>query len=177
MENLIIPNHSIIQTMIINRILSSLQDTKLGVAVRESTWLFPTVECLHVLAITLVVGSIVMMDLRLLGVSSRKLTVAHMANEVLPWTRASFVAAVLTGGTLFTSNAVKYAANTPFQIKMLLIVLAGINMLVFHLIIYRKVHRWNENPRTPFYAKLAGGVSLLCWVGVVSCGRWIGFTT
>jgi hypothetical protein len=160
----------------LTELLTKLEETPVATAMKESIWLFPTVETLHVVAITLVVGSISMIDLRLLQLSSRNYSVTRMTEEVLPWTWASFAAAAVTGGMLFASNAVKYSENWPFRIKMVLLVLAGLNMILFHVITYRTVHNWNESPQTPFSAKLAGGLSLGFWVFVVAAGRWIGFT-
>jgi hypothetical protein len=158
-------------------IFSQIENTGLGTAIRESTWLFPTVETLHVLAIVLVVGSIMVVDLRLLNVASRRRPVSQLLNEVLPWTWIAFVFAVITGSMLFSSAAVKYSNDAPFRIKMVLLLLAGINMAVFHLGSYRKVALWDRASMTPTGARLAGGISLAIWVVVIGCGRWIGFTT
>jgi hypothetical protein len=78
---------------------------------------------------------------------------------------------------MFTSAAAKYARDVPFRIKMVLLLLAGLNMLVFHHFTYRGVGAWDRDVPTPPAAKIAGGLSLLFWIGVVTCGRWVGFTT
>ena len=158
-------------------VFNRIEASGVGTAIRESTWLFPTVESLHVLAIVLVVGSIMIVDLRLLNVASRQRAVSELMNEVLPWTWIAFVFAVITGSLLFSSAAVKYAGNTQFRVKMLLLVLAGINMAIFHLGSYRKVALWDRASITPTAARIAGALSLTIWVIVVACGRWIGFTT
>lgn len=154
-----------------------LYDTSLANAVRESESLFPWSESVHVLAIAAVVGSISFVDLRLLGLASRGRPVSQLVNEVLPVTWIAFVVAVVSGLTLFASNAVEYYNNPSFRIKMVLLMLAGMNMLVFHGITYRGVGQWDTLPRPPVGAKIAGGTSLLLWIGVVAFGRWIGFTT
>ncbi|MGZ6029337.1 MAG: hypothetical protein ACXWK5_07945, partial [Myxococcaceae bacterium] len=77
---------------------------------------------------------------------------------------------------LFASNAPTYARNPFLQLKMGLLLLAGVNMALFHLWARRNLPQWESGPRLPFRAKLAGAVSLLCWVGIVAAGRWIGFT-
>jgi hypothetical protein len=153
-----------------------LYDTQLAEAIRSNEMLFPWLESLHVLAITLVLGSIVVVDLRLLGIASRNRPVTRLIREVLPVTWCAFGAAVLTGGTLFTSNAVAYSKNFPFQMKMVLMALAGLNMLAFHFVTYRSVAQWDETPVTPTAARVAGGVSMALWLGIVAFGRWIGFT-
>ena len=154
-----------------------LFETPAGVLIRENESLFPWIESIHVLAITLVVGSIAIVDLRLLGLASRDRSVAALTRDVLPCTWVAFAVALLTGVLMFISNAVNYAHNFYFQIKILLLVLAGANMLFFHFVSGRDVAVWgNSIGTTPARARLAGGASLLLWIGVVAFGRWIGFT-
>lgn len=152
-----------------------LEATSFATAISESEWIFPTIETLHVLALTLVIGSIAMLDFRLLGVSSRNLRVMQLSEETLPWTWMAFVVAAITGTLMFVSHATMYYANTPFRLKMILLVLAGINMAIFHLGAWKAVHAWNSTLPTPRAARFAGGLSLLFWVGVVVAGRWVGF--
>jgi hypothetical protein len=152
-----------------------LEHTPPAIAISESSWLFPGIESVHVIAITLVVGSITMVDLRLLGINLRERPVGELIAEVLPWTWASFAVAVCSGSLLFSSNATKYWGIVPFRVKMLLLALAGLNMLVFHATIHRSVHMWGGQPNSPWPAKISGGLSLALWVGVVTMGRWIGF--
>ena len=152
-----------------------LEASSLGVAIAESEWLFPTIETVHVLALTLVVGSIAMLDLRLLGVASRDRGVIALAADTLPWTWSAFLVAAMTGALMFTSAATTYYANTPFRLKLVLLALAGLNMAIFHFTVYRRVHHWSDTFPTPFGARAAASLSLLFWVGVVFAGRWIGF--
>jgi len=137
--------------------------------------MIPWIESVHVLAVTLVVGSISIVDLRLLGIASVNRSVASLSIEVVPFTWTAFGVAVLTGSALFASHAVGYAHNFQFRMKMLLLVLAGVNMLVFHLIMGRGVGRWSECAVTPWQGKIAGLISLMLWIGIVAFGRWIGF--
>lgn len=153
-----------------------LYDTPLAATTRANPLLFPWVESVHVLAIALVVGSIAAVDLRLLGLASRSRPITRLIRDVLPLTWISFAIAVLTGVTLFSSNAIQYAQNGPMRLKMLLLGIAGINMLVFHLVTYRSIGTWDEAPRTPLSVRFAGATSLLLWIGIVVFGRWIGFT-
>lgn len=157
--------------------LRNLEGTPVATAVRESTWLFPTIETLHVLSIVLVVGTIMIVDLRLINVAGRRRGVSELMNEVLPWTWGAFACAVVTGGLLFSSSAMKYFHSAVFEFKMVTLFIAGINMAIFHLGAYRKVHLWDRAAMTPTGARIAGGVSLAIWVTVVALGRWIGFTT
>ena len=152
-----------------------IEATPLAVTITESEWIFPAIETIHVLALTLVVGSIAMLDLRLLGVSTRTMGAMQLSDEVLPWTWTAFVLAAVTGSLMFASAATKYYGNVPFRIKMVLLVLAGINMAIFHRGAWRRVHEWNDTVPTPRAVRSAATLSLIFWVGVVVAGRWVGF--
>jgi hypothetical protein len=160
----------------IKELLADLQATPWGTAVRESTWLFPTIESVHVLALVLVVGSIMMVDLRLLNLASRQRSVKELTDDILPWTWTAFAAAAITGTLLFSSSAVRYVGIWQFEAKMCMLVLAAINMGIFHIGAFRSVAQWDRHPlHPPLAAKLAGGISLCIWVTIVALGRWIGF--
>jgi hypothetical protein len=152
-----------------------LHDTAFATTIRESTVLFPCIESLHVLALTLVVGSISIVDLRMLGIASADRSVASLLTEILPLTWTAFGFAVLTGGALFASHAVGYAGNFQFRMKMLLLLMAGLNMLVFHRLRRHGKARWGDAGITPWQGKIAGLISLLLWICIVAFGRWIGF--
>ncbi len=158
-----------------DRFLQWLESTPPAIAISESSWLFPGIESVHVLAIALVVGSITMVDLRLLDINLRERPVGELIAEVLPWTWTSFAVALLSGALLFSSNATKYWGTVPFRAKMLLLTLAGLNMLAYHATIHRSVDLWGSRAPTPRAAKISGGLSLGLWIGVVTLGRWIGF--
>jgi hypothetical protein len=161
-------------------LLNRLEDTSIASAVRGDTgweWLFPNVETLHVISLAVVFGSILMVDLRLLGITSRGSSVSNLSREVLPYTWIAFIAAVITGTMMFVSKAHIYFYNLQFELKFLFMFLAGVNMLVFHFGAYRRVLIWNDARPTPFAARFAGAVSILCWGAVIFFGRWIGFTT
>ncbi|MEY2926711.1 MAG: hypothetical protein RL367_1188 [Pseudomonadota bacterium] len=162
--------------MTILDICTWLEASTLGVTITESEWLFPAIETVHVLALVMVIGSIAMLDLRLLGVSNRDRGVAELAAETLPMTWIAFVIAAMSGSLMFISAAVTtYYDNGPFRIKLVLLALAGLNMAAFHLTAYRGVRDWNTLLPTPMAARIASGLSLFLWVGVVVAGRWIGF--
>ncbi len=138
------------------------------------TWWFPLLESVHVLASTFLVGSILMVDLRLLGLASRDQPVGRLAREVLPWTRGACVLAILAGIGMFITQPARYMDNRAFQVKLGLLVLAGVNMLVFHLRTFRGVVQWDTASETPVAARLAGACSIALWIGVLLAGRWIG---
>jgi hypothetical protein len=160
---------------VFDQFLLWLEHTSTAIAISESVWLFPCIESVHVLAITLVVGSITMVDLRLLNLNLRERPAGEVIAEVLPWTWASFAVAVCSGALLFSSNATHYWGTAPFRAKILLLALAGLNMLVFHATMHRSMNVWGRQPQTPRMAKISGGLSLGLWIGVVTLGRWIGF--
>lgn len=157
-------------------LLQAVQDTALATAIREGETLFPWIECIHVLALTLVIGSIAVVDLRLIGLSSRDRGVAQTTANMLPLTWTAFGFAVISGGLLFSSNATTYAHNFFFQAKLALIALAGINMGIYHLFLDRDVADWHTPALTPLRARIVGGVSLCLWIAIAAFGRWIGFT-
>lgn len=154
---------------------SWLEMQSFSISIAESAWLFPTIETVHVLALTLVFGAIAMMDLRLLGVTRRNTLVTQLSAEVLPLTWAGFALAAITGLLMFASSASRYASNAPFLFKMGLLVLAGLNMALFHGSAYRRVDQWDDSLPTPAAARAAGMISLVTWTVIVILGRWIGF--
>jgi hypothetical protein len=160
--------------------LVAAEHTSLAAAMRGELgweWLFPIVETLHVISLAMVFGSIVMVDLRLVGATSRDSAVSRLSSEVLPYTWGAFICAVVTGTLLFVSKAHVYFYNLQFQLKFLCMVLAGVNMAVFHFGTYRHVLEWDERHPPPRPARLAGALSIALWIGVIFFGRWIGFTT
>ena len=154
--------------MDLDTLLRALEATAFATAIRENESLFPWVESVHVLAITLVVGSIAIVDLRLMGLASRDRAASAVAAEVLPCVWAAFGVAALSGALLFSSNALSYAHNSYFQAKLAFLVLAGANMAVFHL--------FAGPEHDGRGARIAGAISLVLWICVVACGRWTGFT-
>jgi len=153
-----------------------LEQTSVGAGVRESLWLFPAIETVHLFGIILLVGSTVAFDLRLLSFALREQSVSRLASRLLPWAWIGFAVQVLTGLLLFASEATKCYGNPAFRIKMLLLLLAGANALVFHLRSFRRVSAWDGASAPPTGAKFAGVLSILLWLGIVAAGRWIGFT-
>lgn len=157
-------------------LMHALEHQPFAVAIAESTWLFPFFETVHVLALTVVVGSVAMMDMRLLGVGSKERSITELTRSVLPWTWTAFAVAAVCGAMLFSSKAATYYANIPFRVKMVCLAFAAVNMLVFHLFTERDIAAWDRG-RPPLRVRIAGAISLCLWVVIVATGRWIGFTT
>lgn len=152
-----------------------LEQTHAGAAVRESLWLFPVIETVHLLGMAALVGTVVTFDLRLLGWVLKGQRVSELGRRLFPWCWAGFAVQVITGTLLFSSEAVHLYANPAFRVKLALICLAGVHALVFHWTVYRDVASWDKGAVLPVGAKVAGLVSILIWIGVVAAGRFIGF--
>jgi hypothetical protein len=156
--------------------LKSLEDSRVATTIRGSSYLFPSLEAIHVLALGLMLGTITVVDLRLLGFASKERSAARVSTEVLKWTWAAFAVVALSGITMFTTNARVYAHNTAFLIKLCLLAVAGVNMLIFHLTAERSISRWDRQAAPPI-GKAAAALSLALWIAVVFAGRVVGFTT
>jgi hypothetical protein len=155
--------------------LEWLASTQWSIALHESLYMYPLVESTHVLALTLFVGLAVMLDLRLLGWTLKNVPVSEMLDRVLPWTKVGFVIMVITGGMLFYAIPVRNYQNIFFRIKMVMLVLAGINVWVFHNRVERRVADWDLDPVAPKGARVAAVVSLVLWAAIVVAGRMIAY--
>jgi uncharacterized membrane protein len=161
----------------IERALQWLQSTPIALTIAENDILFPWIESVHVLAIVLVIGTISIVDLRLLGLASRDISARGLMRDIIPYTWGAFAVAAITGSLMFSSDATHYAHNRLFQAKLVMLMLAGLNMAVFHVFGVRDIERWEAPGATPpLAAKTAASISLLVWIAVVSLGRGTGFT-
>jgi len=160
----------------LDALFQQLYDLPLSAAIRANNSAFPWIESLHVLAITLVFGTISIVDLRLVGYPAHRRGARQLIVDLLPFTWGAFVLAVVTGSLLFASNAVAYSHNAQFQWKMVAMFGAGLNMALFHLTAYRRIGDWDDRLPPPLAAKIAGSTSLALWILVIFLGRWIGFT-
>jgi hypothetical protein len=152
-----------------------LEKTGVAISVSQSAYGFSALDMFHIAAISVVFGMIAVLDLRLLGVAFRDLAVTDMSRQVLPWTWAAFAIAAITGALMFSGQAVKYSVNAAFLSKLALMGLAGANMLAFQFIIYRGVAKWDRDAAVPLAGKIAGAISLFCWIAVVVCGRFTAY--
>jgi hypothetical protein len=157
-------------------IWQTLEYSRVGIFIAESTWAFPTLETLHVIAFVTVLGTIMVMDLRMIGATSNKFAITLTSKDTLPWTWGAFAMAALTGGLLFVSKASSYVINPYFLAKLAMIALAGLNMMYFHFFTWRTVEHWDRDASVPVAVKVAGFLSLFFWLLVVFFGRAIGFT-
>ncbi len=153
----------------------SVQASPVADFVASSAWAFPTIETIHVIALVTVVGTIMIMDLRLVGATSKSFALTETSKDTLKWTWGAFGLAAVTGSLLFMSKASIYTIVPWFQWKMILLALAGLNMGLFEFITWKTVKNWDTDSEVPLAGKVAGWLSLVFWVLVVFCGRWVGF--
>jgi hypothetical protein len=147
-------------------------DTPVGEAVRESTWLFPAIEAFHLLGLGLTVGSVLLVDLRLLGAGLRKESVAQLSAGAQPWLIAGVILMFASGIPLFLSESIKCYYSFPFWVKMTSLLL----VIVFTFAVRRSVTRTDVASDRPISGRLTAVISLLLWFGVAWGGRWIGFS-
>jgi hypothetical protein len=153
-----------------------IDSTGIATYIRENSFAFPWLECFHIMATALVLGVISIVDLRLMGLAATGYRTSRLMRALLPLTWGAFIVALVTGVLLFTSQPALYLENTAFRIKLALLLLAGLNMAIFHLWTQRGIAVWDEEGPIPVGARLAGLISLCLWVGVVFAGRFVGFT-
>ncbi|MBU2098691.1 MAG: hypothetical protein KKD00_08005 [Gammaproteobacteria bacterium] len=139
-----------------------------------ATWLFPLFNSLHVLSVCFMLGALLMLDLRMTGIAATRYTIEHLSKDFLPWIWVSFIIAVLTGAALFITRASAHVLNPAFQWKVLLMLFAAINMLVFHWRSRRIPSVLTQVSCTPLWIKISGISSLLLWLGATLAGRWMG---
>jgi hypothetical protein len=152
-----------------------LEGTAWSIALHESIWGYPIVESVHVLALCLFLGFAIMLDLRLLGLTMLKMPLSEVSDRLLPWTFRGFAIMVVSGALLFYAAPVKTYLNIFFRLKIVLLLFAGLNVLVFHRTIYRTRAKWDFDSPPPFGARVAGALSLLLWAGIAVAGRMIAY--
>lgn len=157
-------------------IWQAIEYSGLGIFIAESTWAFPTLETIHVIALVTVMGTIAIMDLRMLGFANRKWAMSEISKDTLPWTVGAFLLAAVTGSLLWISKASTYMVNPFFLWKLAFLTLAGLNMAFFHVVTQKSQDQWDRDGTPPTAVRLAGLLSLIFWITIVFLGRAIGFT-
>ncbi len=152
-----------------------IYQTPLSISIRESIWLFPILDVLHCIGILTVAGTIVVVDLRLLGLGLRDSPVSNVVRQVVPWTLSGFCFMLVTGFLLAWSEPVRLYRSFFFQWKLVFLAAAGLNALAFHLGIYRSVASWEAKAVAPGRARMAGIISMVCWLCVIAAGRAVGY--
>jgi hypothetical protein len=149
----------------------ALEGTWWATAVRESGYVYPFVEGSHVMALALSVGTVLWFDLRLLGWTMRDDRVSEVFRQVRPWMLFGFSVMFVTGALLFAARATDAFESTYFRLKLALLVLGGVNIVLFHPPIDRRRDEWDADGRPPAQARLAGGLSLVLWFAIIAVGR------
>jgi len=157
--------------------LTWLQNTELGTWMREADFSFPGIESIHVVFLTATFGSIILLDLRLTGLGFRGRSVSEVTKDVMLWTWVSFLGAAISGSMLFTKSAVQYYEDWATRGKFICMGLAGVNMLVYELLIHPTIADWDKNAVPPIRVRIAGYLSMILWIAVIIFGRWIGYST
>ena len=142
-----------------------------SVALRESTYVAPWIQVLHVLSVSLFAGAVFLMDLRLAGVASTRLPFSQVQRQLFPWQIGGIVVATASGVALLFANPMTYFANVIFWTKMAAMAVAGLNALAFHFITAATLAEWDSRPQLPLPAKFAGVVGLVLWTNVILAGR------
>ncbi len=156
-------------------LLHSLNESAFSTWLRESDWTFSAVETVHVLSITVMAGTIALVDLRLLGVLLRHQRVSRVTRQVTPVTWIGFGLMAVSGTLLFIAQPEKNAANPAFQVKVVLLLLAALNLVAFHKLVFRTVGAWDERSTPPRAARLCGAASLVLWTTIIVLGRVIAY--
>ena len=152
-----------------------LESTHGSIALHESIWVYPIVESVHVLTLSLFLGLTVIVDLRLLGASLSATPVSRVMRRLGPWTLAGFAVMVASGALLFYAAPVRTYCNIFFRLKMAFLLTAGLNVAVFHFTTSRTMPQWDLDSRPPIRARLAAAVSLALWAAIAVCGRMIAY--
>jgi len=146
-----------------------------SIALHESRYVFLIVLMVHVLTLCVFVGTAVMVDLRLLGLTLQRVPASEVMARILPWTAAGFLVMIVSGALLFYAEPVSRYHNLFFRLKMVTLVLAVINAWEFYRTVYRGVADWDMYPVPPRAARVAGGLSLALWAIMITLGRMIAY--
>ena len=152
-----------------------LAETSGSIALHESLYMYPLVESAHVLTLCLFLGLAIMFDLRLLGLTLVRVPMSEIRRRLGPWMVAGFVVMVITGVMLFYAIPVRSYQSLFFRVKVVALVLAGLNAFVFHATIDRRLAEWDRDPVPPRAARRAGASSLVLWAVIVVAGRMIAY--
>ena len=150
-----------------------VSERETSIMLRESQYVMPWVFVLHVVSLAMFAGTILMMDLRLLGVGNMQTPFTQLQKRLFPWQMAGMTGAAITGLILVFGDPMRFYGNIFFWMKMLMMVIAGVNAMAFHYITYFSVDTWDNARVPPFGAKLAGALGVALWSFVIIAGRLI----
>lgn len=154
--------------------LDWLEKSSCAVGIRQSLWLYPALEIIHILGIVMLVGAAFLFDLRLLGYS-KSIQVAALAKHVLPWSQRGLILIIPTGLLLFITNAQALGTDFTFWLKITLIAIAALNVWIFHRFIYKFSDHRNPDAELPRSSRFSAVISILVWIAVIACGRLLAY--
>jgi len=152
-----------------------LNDSAFSTWLRESDSPFPIIETVHIIGLGLSVGTILWVDLRLLGLVTTHYRVSDIVGQLEPWAIPGFMVMFVSGLLLFVSEPMKCYSTLSFRLKAVMLVLTGLNVWYFHAKVYPGVAEWDDNPVMLWQAKMVGLVSMVLWFGIIVAGRWTAY--
>lgn len=155
-------------------VLNWLENTPWAAGIRQSMWLYPILEIIHLVGIVMLVGAAFMFDLRLLGFSTR-LPLTALSHYLLPWSQRGLLLIVPSGILLFITNATTLGTDPTFWCKMILLGIAALNVLLFHRLLLRRHVELKREGELPATARITAWVSITVWIAVIACGRLLAY--
>jgi hypothetical protein len=157
-------------------VAQAVEASPMATAMRESSYWFPLLNLIHLAGLVVAAGTVVFWDLRLLGRGLSSAPVSAVGKSLLPWTWGGFGVLFVSGALLMMIEAGRLYTNVFFRIKVAALLLAGLNVLIFHLTVYRTLESWDRAPITPLQARVAGALSLALWFCIMAAGRALGYS-
>jgi hypothetical protein len=153
-----------------------LSGTHLSVALQNAEWVIPTSQSIHIVSVSILFASAVMVDLRLLGVGMRGRSVSQLTGNVLPWMWGALAALLFTGAVQTIAEPVRQFVAPVFWAKMIMIVVVALLTVIFSKAVQRHAEQWDRADTRPQAAKVFAIGSTLLWMAIITCGRFIGYT-
>lgn len=158
----------------ISQFLNWLENTSWAAGIRQSMWLYPALEILHLTGIVVLVGAAFMFDLRLLGFS-KNLPLSGLSQYLLPWSQRGLLLIIPSGILLFITEAKTLGIDLTFWLKMVLLSIAALNALIFHRFIFNKYANVDGREELPSAAKVSAFISIIVWIAIITCGRLLAY--
>ena len=152
-----------------------IEATHANRVVQTVPWIIPSVQTVHILAISVVISSMAMLDMRLVGLTGLNHSIKALSDRFMPWLWGALLVLLLTGAILIVGEPGRSLGNWVFQLKMLLLALAVLITLLFQHVLRRNVDRWDESSTLKTAARFTGVISLMLWIAIIVCGRWIAY--
>jgi len=152
-----------------------LSQTPISLWIQGVSWVIPAVQSVHILAITVVVGAVLMTDMKLLNIAGHGMTVSAMTKRFLPWMWVALIVLLVSGTILITAEPKRDLTNNIFRLKMILLIVAVTITAAFQEVIRRNADAWGETPSKRWSARVIAVTTLAIWIGIIMCGRWIAY--